>query len=173
MDNPLCICIRAKTQNHHCRWLLSLFFKRFIHWKFIAVETAVPGLDGLSLNGTFYYLSAEQCSAEKLLRHAISVLFLLKWFYEMSYKCTSQIKMNTTLFLGFQAKWQKLGRNEVMRILMLLCVSLKKIFTRTSNTRVLFKSRFNANAHFLVEYLIFFWSDNSYQWPDLLGNMLC
>ena len=50
MDNPLCICIRAKTQNHHCRWLLSLFFKRFIHWKFIAVETAVPGLDGLSLN---------------------------------------------------------------------------------------------------------------------------
>ena len=86
---------------------------------------------------------------------------------------TSQIKMDTTLFLGFQAKWQKLGRNEVMRILMLLCVSLKKIFTRTSNTRVLFKSRFNANAHFLVEYLIFFWSDNSYQWPNLLGNMLC
>ena len=120
LDNPLCICIRAKTQNHHCRWLLSLFFKRFIHWKFIAVETAVPGLDGLSLNGTFYYLSAEQCSAEKLLRHAFSVLFLLKWFYEVSYKCTSQIKMNTTGFSSKMAKtWQKWGYEDsyvIMRV---------------------------------------------------------
>ena len=49
---------------------------------------------------------------------------------------------------------------------------VEKIFTRTSNTRVLFMSRLNANAHFLLEYLVFFWSDNSYQWPDFYCDIL-